>query len=160
MAHVSSRAAGEVVQISGATNGYVAAGEQVLGGKRAFADVLSNGDTVIYLAHNLRGDFEYGLGTWASATKTLARTAVIDSSNSGSAVAWGNPAGGGDQVFLTSVRAEPAAAASAYTITKLSAAGRSLAADEATAANVSKVLATLIADLIEAGVLRGTVSAQ
>ncbi len=46
----------------------------------------------------------------------------------------------------------------AYTVTTFSA-DRSLAGDESTAANVAAVLATLLKDLIDQGVIAGTVSA-
>ena len=48
--------------------------------------------------------------------------------------------------------------AAAYTVSSFSA-DRSIAGNESTAANIAAVLATLVNDLIEQGILNGTVSA-
>ena len=55
-------------------------------GFRTFASKLSNGDTAYYSAWDGAGNWEVGLGTYTSSGNTLARTTVLDSSNSGSAV--------------------------------------------------------------------------
>lgn len=57
---------------------------------------LANSDTITYLAFNLDDatQWETGLGTYTSATFTLARTTVYLSSNSNNAVDW-TPKGGG-----------------------------------------------------------------
>jgi hypothetical protein len=67
-------------------------------GFRAFADVCSNGDTVHYcIAHRTPGEWEVGVGTWATGG-TLARTTVLASSNAGALVSF---AAGTKDVFLT-----------------------------------------------------------
>lgn len=52
---------------------------------RAFADVLSNGDTTFYFIEG-GGDFEIGYGTYSGGA--LTRTTVLKSSNSNAAVSW------------------------------------------------------------------------
>lgn len=60
--------------------------------------VLSNGDTTYYcIVDNATGDWEVGLGTYASAGPSLARTSVIASST-GTAVSFG---AGPKDVFIT-----------------------------------------------------------
>lgn len=66
-------------------------------GFQTFASVASDTDTVYYsVTDNV--DFEVGLGTYASGGGTIARTTVLSSSNSGSAVNWGI---GTKNIFLT-----------------------------------------------------------
>jgi hypothetical protein len=51
-----------------------------------FSANLSNSDTTYYaIVDNTNGDFEVGLGTYASSGNTLTRTTPISSSNSNSA---------------------------------------------------------------------------
>lgn len=57
-------------------------------GFQAFTTVLSNGDTCYYAATDTSGNWEIGLGTFTTSGTTLARTSVLASSNSGSAVSW------------------------------------------------------------------------
>ena len=65
-----------------------------------FAANLSNSDTTYYaIVDNTNGDFEVGLGTFATGSpNTLARTTPISSSNSNSAVNFG---AGTKDVFIT-----------------------------------------------------------
>ena len=65
-----------------------------------FAAKLSNSDTTYYaIVDNTNGDFEVGLGTFATGSpNTLARTTPISSSNSNSAVNFG---AGTKDVFIT-----------------------------------------------------------
>ena len=56
-------------------------------GFETFTANLSNGDTTYYCCTD-GTDFEVGLGTFASSGTTLARTAILSSSNSNSAVNW------------------------------------------------------------------------
>ena len=66
-------------------------------GFQTFASVASDTDTVYYsVTDNV--DFEVGLGTYGSGAGTIARTTVLSSSNSGSAVNWGI---GTKNIFLT-----------------------------------------------------------
>ena len=52
-----------------------------------FSSELSDGDTTYYaIVDNNNGDYEVGLGTYASAGNTITRTTILESSNSGSAV--------------------------------------------------------------------------
>ena len=56
-------------------------------GFQTFAAVLSNGDTTYYsIFVPSTNAFEVGLGTWTESTATLARTTVLESSNSGNAI--------------------------------------------------------------------------
>ncbi len=64
-----------------------------------FSANLSNSDTTYYaIVDNTNGDFEVGLGTYASSGNTLTRTTPISSSNSNSAVNFGV---GTKDVFIT-----------------------------------------------------------
>jgi len=64
-----------------------------------FTANLSNSDTTYYsIVDNTNGAFEVGLGTFTSSGTTLARTTVIASSNSNSAVNFG---AGTKEVFIT-----------------------------------------------------------
>ena len=68
-------------------------------GYRAFSSVLANGDTTYYCIANAgSGEWEVGIGTYASSGNTLTRTTVLSSSNAGSAVNFGS---GTKDVFLT-----------------------------------------------------------
>ena len=66
-------------------------------GFETFTVNLSNSDTTYYCCTD-NTDFEVGLGTFTSSGTTLARTTVISSSNSNSAVNWG---AGTKTVFCT-----------------------------------------------------------
>jgi hypothetical protein len=64
-----------------------------------FTANLSNSDTTYYaIIDNTNNDFEVGLGTFTSSGTTLARTTIIASSNSNSAVNFGT---GTKDVFIT-----------------------------------------------------------
>ena len=64
-----------------------------------FTANLSNADTTYYaIVDTANNDFEVGLGTFTSSGTTLARTTVIASSNSNSAVNLGS---GTKDVFIT-----------------------------------------------------------
>ena len=64
-----------------------------------FTANLSNSDTTYYaIVDNTNGAFEVGLGTFTSSGTTLARTTIIASSNSNSAVDFGS---GTKDVFIT-----------------------------------------------------------
>lgn len=68
-------------------------------GFQAFSAALSNGDTTYYaIAESSTGAWEVGLGTYTTSGTTLARTTILDSSNSGSAI---NLSGSGADVFIT-----------------------------------------------------------
>ena len=68
-------------------------------GFQSFAAALSDGDTTYYaIAEFSTGAWEVGLGTYTTSGTTLARTTVLDSSNSGSAI---NLSGAGADVFIT-----------------------------------------------------------
>jgi hypothetical protein len=88
MAHVSANRVTESTTTTG-TGALALAG--ALAGFRPFSGVMSVGDTCWYALWSVdsngaaTGDYEAGLGTY-SATSTLSRTTVLDSSNSGSAV--------------------------------------------------------------------------
>jgi hypothetical protein len=56
-------------------------------GFQAFT-VVGNGNTTYYAATDASGNWEVGIGTYTLSTTTLARTTVIASSNSGSAVTF------------------------------------------------------------------------
>ena len=57
-------------------------------GFETFTANLSDGDTTYYACTD-NTDFEVGLGTFTASGTTLARTTILASSNSGSAVNWG-----------------------------------------------------------------------
>ena len=68
-------------------------------GFQTFTSVLSNGDTTYYgIFESSTGEFEVGLGTFTSSGTTLARTTILESSNSGNAV---NLTAGAADVFIT-----------------------------------------------------------
>jgi hypothetical protein len=57
-------------------------------GFQTFSSVMSNGDTTYYQITD-GTDWELGVGTYTATGTTLARTTILESSNSGSAVDWG-----------------------------------------------------------------------
>lgn len=59
--------------------------------------VIGNGNTTYYTATN-GTDWEVGIGTYTASGTTLARTTILESSNSGNAVNWG---AGAKDVFVT-----------------------------------------------------------
>lgn len=65
------------ISLGGAVTGY-----------QAFSSVCSNTDTTYYAATD-GTNWEVGLGTYSTSGNTLARTTILASSNSGSAVSWG-----------------------------------------------------------------------
>jgi hypothetical protein len=65
-------------------------------GFQAFT-VIGNNNTTYYAATDTSGSWEVGIGTYTLSTTTLARTTVIASSNSGSAVTFS----GAVNVFVT-----------------------------------------------------------
>ena len=68
-------------------------------GFQAFSAALSNSDTTYYaIAESSTGAWEVGLGTYTTSGTTLARTTILDSSNSGSAISL---SGAGADVFIT-----------------------------------------------------------
>jgi len=68
-------------------------------GFQTFTSVLSNADTTYYaIIDYSNNEFEVGLGTFTSSGTTLARTTILESSNSGSAVDFGS---GTKEVFIT-----------------------------------------------------------
>ena len=56
-------------------------------GFRTFSTVIGNTNTTYYCCTD-GVDFEVGVGTYASSGNTLSRTAILESSNSNSAVVW------------------------------------------------------------------------
>ena len=67
-------------------------------GFQSFGDVLSDGDTTYYaISARIGSDWEVGVGTYTSATTSLSRDTILDSSNSGSAV---NLSSGSKDVFI------------------------------------------------------------
>jgi hypothetical protein len=67
------------------TSNYVLLG--AVGGYQSFGAVLTNGDTTYYAITN-DTDWEIGVGTYSTTGPTLARTTILASSNSNSAVNW------------------------------------------------------------------------
>ena len=68
-------------------------------GFQTFTSVLSDGDTTYYcIVHRDTAEFEVGLGTFTASGTTLARTTVLESSNSGSLVSFTS---GTKDVFIT-----------------------------------------------------------
>jgi hypothetical protein len=68
-------------------------------GFQSFSSALSDGDTTYYaISESSTGNWEVGLGTFTASGTTLARTTVLASSNSGSAV---NLTAGAADVFIT-----------------------------------------------------------
>jgi hypothetical protein len=156
MAHISKHAVKEQVQGVGASTAFSVspADRPPLPGFKNFGDVMANADTCIYKASDANGNWEIGLGTYTSATKILTRTTVIESSAANGTDAIDFSTKG--TIYLEMQRGLQVGEA-AYTITSFSA-DRTFAGNEGTAANISATLATLIRDLITAGILRGTVA--
>lgn len=78
----------DMVQESSTTVGtisYVLLGATT--GHQSFGAKLSNGDTAYYMVTD-GVNWEVGLGTYTTVGTSLARTTILDSSNSGSAVSW------------------------------------------------------------------------
>jgi hypothetical protein len=68
-------------------------------GFQTFGAVLSNSDTTYYaISHRDYDEWEVGLGTYDSTAGTIARTTVLESSNSGSAVSF---TAGTKDIFIT-----------------------------------------------------------
>ena len=66
---------------------------------QTFTSALANADTTYYaLVEPSTNSWEVGLGTWTESTTTLARTTILESSNSGSAI---NLTAGEAEVFIT-----------------------------------------------------------
>jgi hypothetical protein len=66
---------------------------------QTFASALSSGDTTYYaILEPSTNEWEVGLGTWTESNTTLARTTILESSNSGSAI---NLTAGEAEVFIT-----------------------------------------------------------
>ena len=102
-------------------------------GFQTFTSVLSDGDTTYYgIFESATGAFEVGLGTFTSSGTTLARTTILESSNSGSAV---NLGAGSKDVFIT----QPAEKA-----VYLDASGYIAAADGRNVTNVAASTATAL----------------
>lgn len=100
-------------------------------GFQTFTSVLSNSDTTYYaIFESSTGQFEVGLGTFTSSGTTLARTTVLESSNSGNAI---NLTAGAADVFIT----QPAEKA-----VYLDASGHIAAADGRNVTNVAASTAT------------------
>jgi len=157
MAHISGVAAAlysEVVQSVGAATAF-SVGQTVTNAKGKPFTALTNSDTIGYKAVAMDDPtkWEIGLGTYVSASSTLTRTTISASSNSNSAVNFGATGQGGN-VKLEGLVGSPAA----YAVTAFTA-DRSLAGTESGAANVAATLATVINDLIAAGIFSGTVAA-
>jgi hypothetical protein len=93
MAHITADRVRETSTTTG-TGSYTLAG--AVTGFRAFSAVCADGDTVDYTVTDDTG-WEVGIGTWSTGG-TLARTTILASSNSNSAVDW---AAGTRKVFLT-----------------------------------------------------------
>ncbi len=81
-------------------------------GYQAFSAVLSNGDTAYYAATD-GVNWEIGLGTFTSSGTTLARTTILASNNSGSAVNW---SAGTKSIWLTFPATAAAAASGQVTV--------------------------------------------
>ncbi len=96
MAHIQEDRIKETTTTTGTGNVTLAG---AVAGFRAFSAVLANNDTCFYcIAHQTLDEWEVGLGTYVSATPALARTAVLSSSNAGSAVTF---SAGTKDVFIT-----------------------------------------------------------
>ena len=85
----------ETTTTSGTTDAYALGGAAT--GVQSFTSVLSNADTTYYCRTD-GTNFEIGLGTFASSGPTLARTTILESSNSNNAVNWTS---GTRDIFIT-----------------------------------------------------------
>ena len=61
-------------------------------------EVIGDGNTTYYAVTDNSSNYEVGLGTYTGSGNTLARTAVLESSNSDAAVDWG---AGDKDIFVT-----------------------------------------------------------
>ncbi len=77
------------------TSAYSLAG--AVTGFKAFSTTLTNSQKVNYCCTD-GTDYEIGIGTYSSSSNSLARTAIIDSTNSNNAVSW---SAGQKDIFLT-----------------------------------------------------------
>lgn len=83
MAQIVTPYLGNLAQGAGQAD-FIVGAERDFKGREALSVGLANGDTVYYEArHSNNPEWEIGLGTWTSATKTLARTTVLRSSAGG-----------------------------------------------------------------------------
>jgi len=151
MAQVNTPFVGEYVQTTG--TGAYTLGQGNIDGHKAFSTAAANADTVYYIAQNLgglgAGEWEIGLGTYTSASNTLARTTVIASSNNNNAVSFT----AGVKTLRTLQSQSGAAGAFTYTLTGTSG-PRSLAATESTAANIAAFVVALGRDLQALGIIK------
>lgn len=85
----------ETTTTTGTSSAYALAG--AVTGFQSFTSVLSNADTTYYCCTD-GTSFEIGLGTFTSSGTTLARTTILESSNSNNAVDW---ASGTRDIFIT-----------------------------------------------------------
>lgn len=85
----------ETTDTTGGTNAYNLLGAET--GFQAFSSTVGDGNTTYYACTD-GTDFEIGIGTYASSTDTLARTTILQSSNSDSAVVW---SAGTKDIFVT-----------------------------------------------------------
>lgn len=149
MAHVSTPFVGDVVQSSGDATTFTMPAERSLSGHKSWVESLADADTAYYIArHTAKPEWEFGLGTWAETARTLTRTTVLRGSNSTTKVDFSD---GNVEVVLA--RAGDIAHLADYTVTNLTPT-RSISGTESTAANIAAVVATLVNDLITAGVLK------
>ena len=85
----------ETTTTTGTTDAYALGGAAT--GFQSFTSVLSNADTTYYCCTD-GTNFEIGLGTFASSGPTVARTTILESSNSNNAVNWTS---GTRDIFIT-----------------------------------------------------------
>ena len=85
----------ETTTTTGTSSAYALAG--AVTGFQSFTSGLSNADTTYYCCTD-GTSFEIGLGTFTSSGTTLARTTILESSNSNNAVDW---ASGTRDIFIT-----------------------------------------------------------
>lgn len=152
---------GQLVQTPVTSAAFYVGGDNAMkatGAAKRFTQ-LSDGDTIAVRAQSIDdpSKWEVALCTYNNTTSMLARTTILASSNSDSAVNFKRADGSGNgQVSLQGLAKVNLGVV--YTITSFSA-DRSMAGNDTTAAVVAATLATLINDLIDAGILRGTVAA-
>ena len=137
------------------TNGIAPTGR----GKKAFTE-LSNADVITYRAVSMDdpSKWEVGKVAYDGTNKQLDRldASVIASSNSNNTVDFTRADGTKSTVYvegLTGVQLNAAYAVTAYT------ADRAIVGTSTTALDAVRTLSTLISDLIDAGVITGTVAA-